>query len=45
MPFKNGIEVVKELKQYFLDNCEKLEPPVYVFLTAFAAPAFKAYTA
>ena len=32
------------MKQYYADNCEKLKPPVYIFLTAFSTPAFKAYT-
>jgi DNA-binding NarL/FixJ family response regulator len=35
MPFKNGIEVVKELKLFFSKFEDKLKPPEFVFLTAF----------
>ena len=44
MPKKTGIQVVTEAREYFKKTAQifdKLEEPVYVFLTAFATPSFK----
>jgi len=41
MPKKTGIQVVMEAREYFKKTAQtydKLEEPVYVFLTAFATP-------
>jgi len=52
MPFKNGIQVVQELRQFFkntIDELEltipgiKLKEPLFVFLTAHASPLFKTH--
>ena len=45
MPFKNGVDVVKEMQKYYADHSDRLLPPVYVFLTAFVTPPFKQYAA
>ena len=44
MPKKTGIQVVMEAREYFKKTAQtydKLDEPVYVFLTAFATPSFK----
>lgn len=43
MPFKNGLEVVGELRRFFAERADRLAPPAFVFLTAFVTPAFVAH--
>ena len=50
MPFKNGIQVVQELRKFYQNTVDELErtipditlkEPMIVFLTAHASPLFK----
>ena len=50
MPLKNGIEVVKEIRDFYermnlkeSSNQIELQQPEYVFLTAFKTPHFMGY--
>ena len=43
MPYKSGIEVVKEIQKFYAKHKDRLVEPLYVFLTAFATPNFKNY--
>ena len=43
MPFKNGLQVIDEVKQYYMSQSlsRQVNLPTFVLLTAFATPVFK----
>ena len=43
MPYKNGFQVIDEVKQYYRSSSigRKINEPTFVILTAFATPAFR----